>query len=277
MNAWLALLAVAGIAGCGARTGLYAPDVDGGPEGSCAGVGPTPIFVVSDQAQLFRFDPSSAAFTLVGAIDCTAASSPASMAVDRGGTGYVTFEDGSMFEVSTETASCTPTAFMGGQNNGGVGSCFLADAGGQGERLFMAENFKPDPDLVVVDTQAFGTSLVGSLPTDLGAVELTSAGDGRLFAFGDDYEMTYPPERVLAELSPTDATVLSAMPLAFPSTYFGFAFAFWGGDFYFFTGNADGNSTVARLAADGSFDASYAALSGQNLVGAGVSPCAPLH
>jgi hypothetical protein len=63
----------------------------------------------------------------------------------------------------------------------------------------------------------------------------------------------------------------------------GFAFSFWGGDFYFFTGATSCDfagqpcfSTVSQLVPGGAFDPSYAVLQNENIVGAGVSTCAPV-
>ena len=54
------------------------------------------------------------------------------------------------------------------------------------------------------------------------------------------------------------------------------AFAFWGGDFYFFTSVGGAPSTVGRFhPADGSFDPVYATLPSGAITGAGVSTCAP--
>jgi hypothetical protein len=232
--------------------------------------------VLSAEARLFRFDPPSASFEPAGMLGCVpATAAPITMAVDHHGTAFVTFTDGTMAEVSTSTATCTPTPFMSGPTYAGRGSCFAASPGGTGEALFMYDgSAPPQGEIVTVDTQTFGESLVGLLSEPLGALELTGTGDGRLFAFGNGTSTA--PNGVLAELDPTNAAVLSttALSLSVPN---GFAFAFWGGDFYFFTGTGRGDSTVARLAADGTLQADYAFLPSQNVVGAGVSTCAPLQ
>jgi hypothetical protein len=275
----LLLVAVLGALGCGARSELPVPVLDGGHVGSptyCKDAGPTPIMVVTDQALLFRFDPPSRSFAPVAMLGCSTVSTPETMAVAHDGTAYVTYQDGTMYAVSPQDASCAPTAFADGANNGRFGSCFAANPGGQGESFFLADGaIGPNGALLTVDRQSFAITEVGALSTNIGGVELTGTGDGRLFAFGNDLGVGTTGGN-LAQLDPTGATVLSVKPLslAVPS---GFAFAFWGGDFYFFTGNANGDSTVSRLAADGSFDGSYALLPGQNTVGAGVSTCAPLE
>jgi hypothetical protein len=117
-------------------------------------------------------------------------------------------------------------------------------------------------------------------PTDYNGAELTGTGDGRLFAFGG------VPDAKLIEFDKSTAMVKEIIPLGgFPLTN-AFAFAFWGGDFYFFT-NRDpnsttlmGNSKVTHLDYDES-DGNGRALTEVNanapilVVGAGVSTCAP--
>jgi hypothetical protein len=275
----LLLVAALGALGCGARTGLPTPGLDGGPGAPpsyCKGTAPTPILVVTEEATLFRFDPPSRTFERVAALGCSSLSTPETMAVAHDGTAYVTYQDGTMFAVSPKDASCTQTAFMDGPASGRFGSCFAANPGGQGESFFVADDaIAPDGALLTVDTQTFATTEVGPLSTSLGEVELTGTGDGRLFAFGNDLGLG-SGGGALAQLDPTNASILGVKPLSLvvPS---GFAFAFWGGDFYFFTGTGFGDSTVSRLAADGTFDAGYALLTGQNTVGAGVSTCAPFE
>jgi hypothetical protein len=278
-----ALLALA-LTGCGARTGLGAPEGEGGSVARgkvpayCTGDTPTPIFVVTDMAELFSFDPPSAAFTDLGPVVCDLASSPETMAVDHANHAYVTYQDGTMSIVDSSTLACTSTAFSDGPNGGRFGSCFAATQGGQAETLFLFDGqtsaSAPNGALVRVDTQTFAVTTVGDISENLGGGELTGTGDGRLFAFGDA-SSTVPNDGSLAQLDPSDGNVLSDMPLALDASDSGFAFAFWGGDFYFFVGMDGVGTTVSQLAPDGTFTASYAALAGGNVVGAGVSTCAP--
>jgi hypothetical protein len=53
-----------------------------------------------------------------------------------------------------------------------------------------------------------------------------------------------------------------------------YAFAFWGGDFYFFTSMGGGSSTVTRYHPDDDSLKVVATLD-RTIVGAGVSTCAP--
>ncbi len=278
MKPWIALIGSLALVGCGARSGLDVPDAAALPIGTpeyCTGDTPTPIFVVSDVAQLWSFDPPSATFTPVTVLDCPSTAGPETMAVDHENTAYITYDDGAMFAVNTTTTACTQTPFSDGSNDGRFGSCFSAAPGGETETFFLFDSsVTPNGGLVTVDTQTFATTTVGMASENIGSAELTGTGDGRLFAFGSG-SMSNGNQGVLAQLDPSDAAVLSQMPIQLEVPQ-GFAFAFWGGAFYFFTGTNSGDSTVARLGADGTFNPSYATLPGQNLVGAGVSTCAPV-
>lgn len=276
------LLASSLLTACGARTGLDAPPLDlveVGPLPSyCGGVADTSIYVVTDQNELLRFDPPSAAFSSIGALQCpvTAGSgaTPFSMAVDYQGTAYSVFSDGELFAVSTASASCvgtspsidtsafTPTFGMG----------FSADPGGLGETLFVASTASPG-QLGTLDTSSFVAQPVGTFSSDIGEAELTGTGDGRVFAFGVVPGMAGAH---LSELDRVDALVLSDTIVPTPQDPMAWAFAFWGGDFYFFTSVDGATSTVGRYhPADGSFDPAYAALPSGAITGAGVSTCAP--
>jgi hypothetical protein len=274
-------LAGSGLAGCGARTQLDAPDLPSVPTVvvACKKVTSPPLFVVTDENHLFRFDPPSGAFELIGSLPC-ADSQPETMAVSYDGTAYVTYQDGSMFEVTSDAAMCTRTAFADGPNDGRFGSCFAKTPGFQGETLYLLDSQDDPPNgaLVAVDTQSFAVTTVGGLSAYLGGGELTGTGDGRLFAFTNNLGMSGSGQSALAQLDPKDGTVLSAKPVDVPiPATGGWAFAFWGGSFYFFTGESPNGSTVARLDPDGTLTPNYATLANDGIVGAGVSVCAPVN
>jgi hypothetical protein len=279
MRSCLGLAIASCLAGCGARTELPDPKPPGMPDtpSYCQNVASPPLVVVTDKSHLYRFDPPSAAFALIGTIACPESSTPETMAVDYQGTAFVTYQDGAMFEVSPDATTCTPTTFSDGQNNGRFGSCFAALPGGQGEALFLLDaTGSPTGELVSVDTKTFAVEKVGPLSASIGGGELTGTGDGRLFAFTNQGGTLGPLASTLAELDPTSGSVVTMVPVDVPIVA-GWAFAFWGGSFYFFTGTGTGDSTVARLDTDGTFVADYATLPGEDIVGAGVSTCAPTH
>jgi hypothetical protein len=149
---------------------------------------------------------------------------------------------------------------------------FSKDHGGLGETLYLASTASPGR-LGTLDTTTFAVHEVGAFTADIGEAELTGTGDGRLFAFGAQPD---PVGGHFAEIDGTDGYVESDTLLPTPPLPRAWAFAFWGGDFYFFTSIDAATTTVGRFhPADGSFDATYASLPAGAVVGAGVSTCAP--
>jgi hypothetical protein len=275
-----ALLAALLLPACGARTELYAPPIDSVEPGPlpqyCQGADATSIYVVTVENELLRFDPPSAAFTSIGPVDCPAqpGATPFSMAVDHLGTAYVVFDDGELFTVSTASAACSPTGAPVdmGTFTPTFGMGFSADADGTTETLYLASTSVPGT-LGTLDTSTFAVHPVGAFSSNVGEAELTGTGNGRLFAFGVALGLDGAH---LAEIDTTDASVESDTIVPTPEGPSAWAFAFWGGDFYFFTAVGGASSTVGRLhPADGTFDATYAKLPSGAVVGAGVSTCAP--
>jgi hypothetical protein len=272
------LLAV--LAGCGSRTGLLVDEVEG-PSGSssspapgCADASSTLIYVVTTENVLFAFNPSNDAFTRVGTIGClpSAALQAFSMAVSRSGTAYVLFNDGEIFAVSTADASCTATPFQpnppGFEATFGMG--FASNAPLDGETLYVAGY--EQPQLGSIDTTTFAFRAIGSAPA---GAELTGAASGFLYAF-----FATPSDLSTTQIVPLDkATGGESGPgwtLPLPRGG-GWAFAYWGGAFYTFTG--EGPPTMQTTAVR-RFDPSTQRLNvlshfDQLVVGAGVSTCAP--
>lgn len=283
----LALLCFA----CGARTGLGESSAQGGSGGSdrepspppsyCQDAGTLSIYVVSTESKLWSFDPPSREFTLVGSFSCPASSgaTPNSMAVAHDGRAFVNFDTGELFEVNVVTAACKATGFVPNQQGFSTrfGSAFSADPSGANETYFVSSNdfaTAGNPGkLGRIDLDTLTLTVVGEYTTFIGDAELTGTGDGRLYAFG---LVSGNNDSFFAQLDPTDATVLSAFKVPIvKNDASSWAFSFWGGAFYFFTG-VGSDSHVARLQLDGSpLDLQYAVLPGQRIVGAGVSTCAP--
>jgi hypothetical protein len=299
--ALLALGVVVLAAGCGARTDLPfddpsaadatdaaadAPPLDW-PDAlpdvhreDCAEAGVLAVYLLTLDGRLEAFDPAAAHFTPIGTVDCAATPSggmPNSMAVDRRGTAYVSYHDGSLFRVDTRTASCTRTAFAHARDGWmQYGMGFSTTGGGPAEQLFVADSSysQPSRGLATIDVTSFAFHAVGAFAPSLGdAVELTGTGDGRLFALSLD---SPGPGSHIAEIDKTTARVLSSTALPLGSASAALAFAFWGGDFYTFL-SADGGApptTVSRWRpTDGSLVT--VATTPDVIVGAGVSTCAP--
>jgi hypothetical protein len=258
-----------------------APDVvDAAPDAplpnDCQDAGITFIYLMTEENALYRFYPPDLSFTQIGTITCpgAGATQPFSMAVDRQGKAFVVFNDGRLYTVSTATAACAATSFQVSQGgfNKTFGMGFSSNSNDPGETLFVAEAATTER-LATIDTSTFALSIIAPFSTTLGKAELTGTGDARLFAFG-----VQDPAIVgshLAEIDKGTAAVVSDTVL--PTVGVGivaWAFAFWGGDFYFFTSQQAGTSTVTRYRpADGTVVP--VATLGKTIVGAGVSTCAP--
>jgi hypothetical protein len=255
----------------------------------CPDAGATLIYVVTETNSLLSFYPPTAAFTFIGQLDCPAmnGATPFSMAVDKQGTAFVVFSDGELFQVSTRTAACVPTPYMQGQlgvTTFGMG--FVGNSTGTGDTLFVAPDGTSVGELGTIDTTSFTLSVIGQFgPETVNEAELTGTGDGRLFAF---YAATDPTTgattSAVAQIDPTNATVLANNNLNNLPQGSGWAFAFWGGSFYLFTdpsgggggGPPGGGSQVTQFnPAD--LSQTTVATMGDIIVGAGVSTCAPMQ
>jgi hypothetical protein len=267
-----------------------APDdvVDAAPDvvvNDCQDAGVTYIYLIAGDNSLIRFDPPSKTATVIGTISCPIAMpqtspSPYSMAVDRQGIAHVVFTDGELFRVSTASASCAATTFQ--INQGGYstqfGMGFSADNGDPGETLFVAGN--QSMELATLDTTTLQIAPVGVFSSPIGEAELTGTGAGDLYAFGLVIANGMTNSLHLAQIDKLTATVIQDDFLTLTTgsaQIFDWAFAYWGGGFYFFT-SVDGMSTnVSLYTPGGSLTLPVVATIPHPIVGAGVSTCAPQH
>jgi|HubBroStandDraft_6_1064221.scaffolds.fasta_scaffold12466_2 hypothetical protein len=270
----------------------------------CVDAGSTLIYLVTSQNTLYSFYPPAAEFVRIGTIACPTPApewQPFSMAVDRAGRAYVLFSDqnaaqepGQLFRVSTANADCSKLAYVGGQDGFGTfGMGFVGNADGVTETLYVALNIPSGssaaPQLGVLDVTNFQISMVANIsPTNIVNGELTGTGDGRLFAFyAADCTGTPPAPPVcsssaIAQLDPLSGRALGNDPLTAlpqtaetPSGISGWAFAFWGNDFYLFTTDpGTAGSIVTRFSPSDGSQVRVATVP-ELVVGAGVSTCAP--
>ncbi|HEX8794850.1 MAG TPA: hypothetical protein VF765_28080 [Polyangiaceae bacterium] len=254
----------------------------------CTDAGSTLVYVMTSQNVLMSFYPPTATFTTIGTLTCPdpGNDTPFSMAVDRGGIAYVLFESGHLYRVSTRTAVCVPTKFAPGidftqQFGMGFSANADTDGGGDGgETLYIAGDpgwatGMPMPStLGTLDVKAFTASSIAGFTPPILQPELTGTGAGKLYAF---WAPTDTADTSIVEIDKTTAAVTTLTTL--PGVFFGggWAFAFWGGDFYTFTApNGFGTSSVVTRyrPSDGSI-VQVATASNLTIVGAGVSTCAP--
>jgi hypothetical protein len=253
------------------------------PVDDCKDPSTTFIYLVTGENTLWSFNPANLAFTEIGEPDCDVPSSwsPFSMGVDRKGTAYVFYRDnqsgpeepGTLFRVSTVDAECESTDFEPGQlgfNWFGMGFS-LDEPGGETDTLFVAEiSFNaPSLGLATIDTETLELSFVGGFTDPPGNVlEMTGSSDAALYAF-----FTNELGGSVVQFDKTNATILAETPLSVP-TGSSLAFAFWNEDFYIFTSQGDGVTTVTRYQPSNGSVGVVTTLS-QTVVGAGVSTCDP--
>ncbi|HEY8041914.1 MAG TPA: hypothetical protein VIF15_19050 [Polyangiaceae bacterium] len=251
----------------------------------CPDAGSTLVYVITNSGTLMSFYPPSATFRSIGTISCPTSGptdQPFSMAVDRTGVAYIVFQNpgstslgGELFRVSTLTAACAPTGFVRGQsgfsNTFGMG--FSHDTVGTGETLYVASDAlgSQTPRLASIDTNTFKLTIIGDMANNM--AELTGTGAGDLFAFYGIGSNT-ATDSAIGQLDKTTGSTIAESVLTGVTQGTGWAFAFWGGDFYTFTAPNGAGSIVTRFRpADGSIV--QVASTSEVIVGAGVSTCAP--
>ncbi len=238
----------------------------------CADASATLIYAVTEEYSLLRFDPTTASFARIGTLDCPDPGSPFSMAVDRQGIAYVLYDDepGNVFRVSLATTQCLSTSYI--PHNGAFaefGMGFSANEDDGEETLYVAG---VSGELGSIDTSSYLLTDIGGFTPPVTQGELTGTGDGRLFSF---YATTPEgPVSAIVQIDKTNASVISEDVLPSVTQGSGWAFGFWGGDFYMFTAPDGASSIVTRFRpSDGS--TTQVATYPEIIVGAGVSTCAP--
>jgi hypothetical protein len=246
------------------------PDVDV-PPGCDAG--DDSIVLLTEDAQLYRFDPETVTTSLVGQLGCDAFFN--SMSVSRTGRLYLSSEIGELYTADVDTLACEKTPFDASQVKYiRYGMGFTADDVPAGETLFIA----PRNDLGQVDRLAridlddYELHVVGYFPVPVPAAEVKGTSDGRLFLIhvGTDTENAR-----LVEVDKDTAMLGNAIELPVGANYQAFDFAFWNGAFYVFVSLfGEESATVYRYTPDGALEVLGAVP--VVAVGAGVSTCAPL-
>jgi hypothetical protein len=309
--AWAALVGGAGgfvalVLACGARTELYGPEeTDAGPDVArrdattdeaapaeedalppidnivpdvpiftdCPDAGATLVYLITEENTLLSFYPPTLGFTTIGKIACPGTSStPFSMGVDRLGTAYSCFGDGHLFEINTADAQCQSTSYAPDQDGFQTFCMGYAGLPDGGDRLYVVDcngGSSSSLGLGWINTTAFTLNVVGPLQPTEPSCELTGTADGRLFGFC----LNSGSGSQVIQIDPTDAHVIAANNLKVGTPNDGFAFAYWGGDFWIFT-TPGGTSTVTQWDPISLVEKNVATYNG-SIVGAGVSTCAP--
>lgn len=246
------------------------PDVQ--PPNDCPDADSTLVYVLSSNNVLMSFYPPTLTFKTIGTLVCPNAngSGPFSMAVDRKGTAYVVYSpSGALYKVSTLTAACVATSFKAQPMSGfeAFGMGFAGDT--MSEQLYVAGSGTPSAGLASIDTMTFKFNFIGQFSPPLGRTELTGTGDGRLFGWSPNSQGT---GSTLTQIDRMTAQLIGANKLKIGTPQDAFAFAFWGGDFYIFTGQS--STTVTKYDPVTQSETNVAWTQAL-IVGAGVSTCAP--
>ncbi len=245
------------------------------------------VYVVSAEGDLYSFEPDALAFRRIGALDCRAAfdAHPNSMAVDRAGTAWLNYTDGSLFKASTRDGSCVRADFSVGQHGfGNFGMAFVSTGKDlTDETLFVwgghdwaasgmtfRERDADGEGLASIDRGGKTLAAIGRDPGGLGPMraDLTGTGDGRLYGFF----ATSPT--VMAEIDVATGQTRNVQRLRGVTTGRAWAFSAWGGSFWLYWAPLGTSSNVTRLDPDGTTHDVLRDV-GFRIVGAGVSTCAP--
>jgi hypothetical protein len=152
------------------------------------------------------------------------------------------------------------------------------NAGSSAETLYVAgvgSTAGTSTGLGLVD---FGKGTVGPIGSFTGSLagqnaELTGTGDGRLFGF-----FTSSPVRV-AQIDKSTGGTQTPVTMTGVQVPNDWAFSFWGGHFYLYTsqgqGTGNGSDVTDYDPSTGSVNTTFMTGIGFDIVGAGVSTCAP--
>jgi len=244
------------------------------------------VFVLSNNAELWKFFPMTKEFVKLGTLSCGMFDT-FSMAVDRQGFAWVQFSSGELRKVAVSDLSmCDDPGYNAGQmgvNN--FGMAFVSNSiSDPCDRIYGntwngIPPFSESPnagDFITIDPDTLSLTKLGK--TNFNGAEVTGTGDGRAYVFGG----ANPAK--LVQLDKKNAAALETLPLGGLEINNGaFAFAFFGGDFYFFTDSNNDSfaSEVTHLDYDDSDMNGVQDLkkivnaAPLLIVGAGVSTCAP--
>ena len=263
----------------------------GGANGDMAGVTIVPpegcsdsaklVYLLDSNNSLWSFQPNQtditkSTLTPLGSLNCATSMQPNAMAVDRTGVAWVeyvptdetdTTED-QLFKVDVTTMICKPTSYTTGAFGTRYGMGFVSDAPmSTAETLFVAKGDAPYA-LGKLDTTSLTIATIGA-PN--GGPELTGTGDAHLWAFF--------PDATTPRVSELDKqTAAEGMSYPIPQamgTEDGYAFAFWGGDFWVFLKKDTDAATVLYHVRGSDGAVTTWPLAGRWIIGAGVSTCAP--
>ena len=239
------------------------------------------IYLLGRARELYAFDPADETLTQVGTLNCPVSGgpnvpspTPFSMSVDRTGTAWVSYGDGTLYAVDIHDARCRGTPFVAEQlaafKQFGMG--FASRAPGSLRETLYVSSFAPGDGIAEIDLETFELERVGYYDGTLtGPAALTGTGDARLYGY-----FLSNPVRVV-EIDAATSSQLSITSLPDLDVGNAWAFAFWGDYFYLFTANPGQTSRIERVRRGTDVVELINDDAGFRIVGAGVSTCAPIE
>ena len=238
------------------------------------------VYVVDSSNKFSKFDPSTKTFTDIGNLMCPSmgGAQPFSMGVDRDAVAWVLYNSGELFRVDTASLVCTKTTWATQQGLLLFGMGFSTNtAGGTEDTLYIAggtSQLDSNSKLATLSTAAFSATPLGTVT---GWPELTGTGNAELWGWFPSDQFGFETPRVEqinkmtgAPIKTYDLPTLTGMPRAW-------AFAFWGGDFWiFYKRSTDASTSVYQIDGTNGQIKTTTPAPGREIVGAGVSTCAPV-
>ncbi len=232
------------------------------------------VYLVNDDYAFLKFEPQTMTFTRLGALRCPAGTAtPNSMAVDRSGTAWVNYSDGSIFHVDIETLACKATAFEPNQQGFGMlGMGFVSDApGSSAESLFVTDGGK----LGKLDTKTLVLEQIGTVQDK---PEFAGNGLGELWGFSPPDQQAFQPGGLVQKFDKTSGQTIKKYDLTLEAPLYGvaWAFAFWGGSYYLFYQGPRAETDVYQFNPTDGTTEKLDERPGGRIVGASASTCAPV-
>lgn len=240
------------------------------------------IYAVDNGGMFSRFDPTTLSWRDIGVLRCPTTSTPFSMNVDQRAVAWVLFDDGHLFRVDTATAACSATGYLPGQAGFqvyGMGSAFDSSTGV--DTLYLAGSARWPATASTLGSLDLGALAVTPLgPIDWGAPELAGTGDGQLWGFAPGWASANG-EPTLARLDPRTGAALERYKVTTITSSGGFAMKFHSGSLWVFVGadvwKVPRASLVPGRPEPVTPPQRVLTSPGRDIVGAGVSTCAPVQ
>lgn len=259
------------------------------------------VYLVDDQNNFLSFAPKNdigagtppaSVFSVIGKMTCPTTKpalpgfnvvSPFSMAVDRKASAWVLYTSGELMKVSPKDASCVGTSYQPSQMGWDTfGMGYVSDTqGSKSETLYVGRatvGSNTDMALGKLDASLM-LSRVGTFTGVTHSPEMSGTGAAELYGY---FPSNQAGKHLIALINRSNASftrTYSLAPLPSIDQNYAFAFAHWGGRFYYFIDLQINSSTrVSRVYRyDPASNSSTLVIdnSPYRIVGAGVSTCAP--